>query len=129
LPWSSKDLHLEHIAPDTPTEHWLTTLFPNGDYEDQYDDLVNQLGNKTLLDQTINKRIKQSPYQIKSPKYLNSSPLITRDLASIQVWNAKEIRLRNTWLAEMFEKIWAVEAVEVSTIRGFTEWKQLLNGE
>jgi len=129
LPWSSKDLHLEHIAPDTSTEHWTSTLFPGGCTEDQYDDLVNQLGNKTLLDQTINKRIKQSPYGVKSTKYLNSSPLITRDLAAIQDWESNEITLRNTWLAEMFDKIWNVDPLQASTVHGYTEWKLLSKGE
>jgi hypothetical protein len=129
LPWSGKDLHLEHIAPDTSTDHWLGVLTPGGNEEDQYDDLVDQLGNKTLLDQTINKRIKQSPFQIKSAKYVNSSPLVTRDLANLEGWTSSEIRNRNFWLAEMFEKIWTAETLDSSSINSYTDWKILPKSE
>jgi hypothetical protein len=36
-----------------------------------------------------------------------------------------DVTLRNTWLAEMFDKIWNVDPVQPSTVHGYTEWKLL----
>lgn len=116
------NFHLEHIAPQTPTDEWVETVF-DGDssrYGD-YKDVVSQLGNITLLEPTLNIRAKQDPFSEKVKHYKKSKMFITSDLKNLDEWSDLDIFDRNNWLAEMFEIIWAIEQPTKSLVP-FSEW-------
>jgi hypothetical protein len=125
LPWSTSDLHLEHIAPDSSTSEWTTALFPDGDINDEYDDTVQQMGNLTILDSKMNIRLQQSPFETKKTKYAHSSSGMTRDLSLVDSWSLVEISNRQRWMIDMFDLIWSAEAPDVKKLVHYTEWKVL----
>lgn len=114
--------HLEHIAPQTPTDHWMEEVF-EGDSKrfSEYKDTVSQLGNITLLEPTLNIRAKQDPFTAKVELYKRSKMFITSDLKNLDVWADLDIFDRNKWLAEMFEVLWAIEPSQ-KTLVPFSEW-------
>jgi hypothetical protein len=117
-----KTLHLEHIAPKTETDDWKRDLFAGrtDDYSD-YDALVSEIGNLTLLDSKINIKAQQKSFAEKKKKYNDSVIKLTRDLEDVDSWTKEEIKARTTWLAECFEIIWSVEA-PASQIVSFPRW-------
>lgn len=135
-----KKMHVEHIAPDAPTDHWMNVLFPNDrdiDRQVEYESATELWGNKTILDAKINQEIKQKPFQekkvgvteilangnVRHYKGYTDSPIeITKDLgANLSNWDRNLIAERNKWIAESFLKIWAVEPNFMS-IKSFTNW-------
>lgn len=128
IPFNSSQMHLEHIAPSTSTDHWLNVLFPNDegiDRQVEYEAAVELWGNKTLLDAPINTEIKQKPFSekrtggsitlkngnIKHYKgYTDSAIEITKNLAfNYDEWTRSLISKRCEWIADSFLKIWAIE--------------------
>lgn len=134
MPWTTSELHVEHIAPETSTEQWIGCLFPGEDpapYLDEedragtYDDLVERMGNKTLLDKRLNIRAQQDIFKDKKPKYESSSACMTRDLKELETWSIKEIESREEWLIEMFNLIWSKEMPEPSRLVQYSKWRAL----
>jgi len=124
------DLHLEHIAPQTPTEGWKADLFNgNGELYSQYDELVSEIGNLTLLDHKINSSIKQLPFRnpldpakSKSNEYNDSVIMMTKDLVSQTKWDQAEIETRTSYMIEAFETVFSIEPVG-DTIQTYEQWK------
>jgi len=125
LEWNTSSLHVEHIAPESSTDEWLATLFPGGDLGSEYDDVVQHIGNLTILDKKININLQQSLFEVKRLKYADSSVGMTRDLSHLQEWSLTEIANRLKWLVEMFEVIWSKEVPDLSMVFRYTEWKSL----
>ena len=136
----AKKIHVEHIAPDKATEHWLGVLFPNDDDTDravEYDAATELWGNKTILDSKINMEIKQKPFAEKREGFIETlpngkireytgysdSPLaITKDLGiHFHAWDRNLIAKRNKWIADAFLKIWTVYPNPTS-IQTFSSW-------
>lgn len=117
-----KSLHLEHIAPKTETDDWKKSLFYGlpEDYAD-YDALVSEIGNLTLLDSKINIRAQQKVFDEKKKKYNDSVIKLTRDLRDLSYWGKEEIKARTIWLAECFNIIWSVEPSS-EKISSFPKW-------
>ncbi len=105
-PLDSK-IHLEHIAPQGETEHWVASVFSgNTELYEDYSDLISEVGNFTLLDKTINLEIKQKPFIEKKAEYEKSGLYITRHLVPIPDWRQEQIEARTEWVIECFEIIW-----------------------
>ena len=111
-------MHVEHIAPATPTEHWKSIMFP-GNTEDvtaEYSVRVEQWGNKTLLDKKINEAVGQKPFREKCEGattgnwggYRDTPISITRELVREPEWSYELIKKRNRWLRDCFLKIWSL---------------------
>jgi hypothetical protein len=118
------DLHLEHIAPQTPTEIWKTTIF-DGDtnqYE-QYEAVIGSIGNLTLLDFKLNMSAKQKPFDLKQEKYAHSVIKVTNDLTAVGIWDLAEIELRTKYLESAFEKVFAIEPVRPEVL-SYEDWKK-----
>ena len=145
IAYSTSSFHVEHIAPDKPTEHWLGVLFPNdsSNRDVEYDSAVELWGNKTLLDWKINLGLKQKPYADKAngveaqdgdPGFLgyrNSTFDITSDLGvNIEDWDRDVIALRNQWVADCFVKVYAVTE-RIPEVKGFSDWRteRMASGE
>jgi Protein of unknown function DUF262/Protein of unknown function (DUF1524) len=118
----SKNLHLEHIAPQSESDEWLSDLF-NGDESQfsKYESLIGSAGNLTLLDVGLNLQAQKKPFAAKKIEYKKSTMDVARDLLDFEKWDKSMIEERTTWLAEMFELIWS--PVRASTqVVSFTEW-------
>jgi hypothetical protein len=132
IPYDSKKIHVEHIAPASSTSHWIGELLPgftDGNLEAEYESLVEQWGNKTILDKHINLKVAQKPFAQKRdgspedgwPGYVNSVLATTKDLGNIESWDRTTIRMRGKWLGETFCLIWAIEP-QLSHVLNFSEW-------
>lgn len=133
ITYDSRRIHVEHIAPDGITDLWLEKLFPGQSRQDsnsEYSSAVENWGNKTLLDRTINMRIKQKGFEIKRdgdgdwPGYKNSTIEITKDLVNVPDWTLEEIKIRNSWIADCFLKIWSPDPREHELIN-YSEYRQI----
>lgn len=129
VPLDSSKIHIEHIAPDKPTDHWMGVLFPNDegvDREAEYSAAVELWGNKTLLDAKINQSIKQDSFIDKArgltddgwAGYQHSTISMTKDLGDkLNSWDRNEITDRSSWIADSFLKIWTPEPDLGSVVR------------
>lgn len=116
LSLDTKKMHIEHIAPATPTPYWMSQLFPENpnDHAAEYSVLVEQWGNKTLLEKPINESIGQKPFREKCEGvensnfggYKNSLLQISKDLDESDSWNIALIKKRSLWISECFLNIW-----------------------
>lgn len=121
IPFGSAELHVEHIAPETPTPHWQSVLDLQGD-DLHYDDVVEYLGNKTLLDHLINKSLKQQTFAQKKLRYEDSSAKLTVNLGSMEgEWDHGAIVARTEWLAETFDLLFVPDP-QPKNCKRFTVW-------
>ncbi len=107
IEFDTTKLHLEHIAPQSSTTQWVLDLF-NGKAatEEEYDKVIESLGNQTLLDEGINKAAKQAAFGTKKAAHYHKATLqTTRDLTTISSWTANEVDDRLNWLAETFDLV------------------------
>ncbi len=93
---------IEHILPENPSEIW-ESVFPYKEWESN----VYRLGNYTLLEQKINREIKNKSYIEKQSFYQNSQYQITQDIQSAQ-WNRDSLQLRQENMAKMATLAWRV---------------------
>jgi len=123
LPYDTKKTDVEHIAPQTPTSTWLAALDLTDSEEDKtaYETFAEMLGNKVLLEESINNGLRQRPFidkrdgfemvvKTKSQKYLGLSKSFvdsTRQVALNSDWGRLEIERRTEWLADCFLMIFA----------------------
>lgn len=130
--YDPKKIHVEHIAPDTATPHWLDVLFPNipqNQRQVEYDAAVELWGNKTILEQKINQKVKQGEFLEKArgltedySGYGHSQLDITRDLGeNFTTWGRDAIAKRSEWIGEMFLHIWSVEP-SAEQVEHFSAW-------
>ena len=129
-------LNVEHIAPQTWTEEWMRVFYPDVTNTDEkvseYSAVVEQWGNKTILEYKINSALKQAVWtkkrdgyrtesgeQVKG--YAHSVAAINRDLTGESDWTQSQVARRNRWLADCFIKIWAFEPSE--DLGHFSEWE------
>ena len=93
---------IEHILPENPDESWV--VFPSKEWESY----VYRLGNYTLLEQKINREIKNKSYLEKQPFYQTSQYKITQDIQSIQ-WNIDSLQKRQEDLATKAALKWRID--------------------
>jgi hypothetical protein len=124
-----RNIHLEHIAPNTSTDEWIRKVLgldenepiDNDRLRQEYDSLKSEIGNLTLLDEKLNLEAQQSLFGIKSDIYHRSTIMITRDLENRDFWTKAEIQNRTEWVAEMFDMIWAVSP-QPQHVQDFSVW-------
>ncbi|BAZ25172.1 hypothetical protein NIES4073_60760 [Kalymmatonema gypsitolerans NIES-4073] len=99
---NATELNLEHILPQTPRGRWLVEL-PKTDYI-QY---IYRLGNMTLLDSSINRKVGNTSFKDKCATAFSTSKLeITKEIVNYPVWSPKEIEERQNKMAEAACQIW-----------------------
>lgn len=133
LSLDTRKMHIEHIAPETSTEHWMGQLFPENPNESaaEYSVLVEQWGNKTLLEKPINESIGQRPFAEKCDGvegsnfggYRNSVLQMTKDLTEFDAWNVNLIKKRSRWIRECFLNIWSLNP-NYDFVVPFPEWTE-----
>ena len=118
-----KKLHLEHIAPQTPTSEWLAEVFA-GETQlyDEYENVVSEIGNLTLLDPGINIPAGNRSFREKTESYYPFSTIqLTLDLNNFDIWTKEDIESRTAWVAEMFDRIWHSSPANGNVLT-FSDW-------
>ena len=96
---SSSKVHVEHIYPQTPKE---------GERLDNHDQIINRLGNLTLLSRRFNTAIKNGTFDEKKPYYQESEIVLTKELCGFEKWDRNAIEVRQIELAATIPDIWPV---------------------
>jgi hypothetical protein len=92
-------VHVEHIYPQTPSE---SQRLPN------HAQIINRLGNLTLLDKSLNASIKNSTFDKKLPSYGKSEIILTGDLCSYTEWTMATLDDRQKKLSARACLIWPI---------------------
>ena len=99
------ELNLEHILPQSPKDSWLVE-FSKTD-PNLY---IYRLGNMTLLDSSMNRKLGNSSFQYKCAKAYQSSKLkITQEILDYPVWGPKQIEERQNKMAKTACQIWRLD--------------------
>lgn len=115
-------IHLEHIAPQSVTDHWQDALFEGDSSQfDKYDSTISEIGNLTLLDFKLNLQAQQLEFGLKKDKYTLSTIKITRDLLTLSEWSENSVKQRTKWLSAMFDVIWSVNP-NGNQVKSFNDW-------
>lgn len=104
-------LEIEHVFPQTPDDSWT------GDQERRwvdhseeerarYRELLQTLGNLTLLEQPLNAQASNRPFHQKKPYYECSAVEPTRSLTQLQTWDVPAIEARTAVLTDRFLSTW-----------------------
>jgi Protein of unknown function DUF262/Protein of unknown function (DUF1524) len=89
---------IEHILPENPDESWLLH-FP------EYAQDVYRLGNYTLLEPSLNRRIDRRPISDKKVAYLDSAYKLCNGFGWTE-WTRSNLNARQKWLAKIATSIW-----------------------
>lgn len=90
-------VHVEHIYPQTPD----VPKWPN------HAQVINRLGNLTLLGKRLNTSIKNAGFETKKASgYAESDLLLTKELMAIEAWDAAAIDQRQHELSNWVFDIW-----------------------
>jgi hypothetical protein len=91
-------VHVEHIYPQSPEpEHRAAN----------HGQILNRIGNLTLLDRSLNSAIKNGTFDKKVPSYAKSEILLTNTLTNYAGWDSEKIVERQEKLADRAPTIWA----------------------
>ncbi len=126
---SSENLTIEHIMPQSWSEHWILpnginapcestweALFSSYNLDDETKSLmeerqqvINTFGNLTLITNTLNPKIGNGPWKTKCLHLGKSLLALNRQIAGNELWDETAIRQRATDLAEVANEIWKVQ--------------------
>lgn len=100
---SARNIQIEHILPQTPSEDWLRALTS----EDKQDinRWIDTYGNLTLTG--YNGELGNKGFSDKREIYSNSHFEINKTIASESSWSISSITRRGEMLAEMAARVWA----------------------
>lgn len=112
--WNGKQ-ELEHLAPQTPTQYWISCVGPTESPNDElsYGEIVSHWGNLAMLESGLNKSIKNRDWLVKvsgtkradgTQQYagLSASQFrSTQDVARSSAWTRDDILDRTQWLANL----------------------------
>lgn len=103
---SDKFVWLEHILPQRPEKdsEWMQ-IFPEEAKRKEY---TEKIGNCTLLSGSKNREVQNKPFLIKRQSYSDSDIKLTKDLVSIEKWDAQEIDRRTERLFNLAKKVWPI---------------------
>lgn len=102
-----KIITLEHVLPDNPDKEWEAYLKAK---KLEKDELVDKIGNMTLLTEKMNSNAQNKFFTKKRDEYYKKSILkINENLKNINEWTDKEIKERQAWLGEIAIKLWKLD--------------------
>jgi hypothetical protein len=103
---NGNDVNLEHILPQKPNDTWLVNFSKKTDAREY----IYRLGNMTLLDSTLNRKVGNSSFQDKCAAAFSQSKLnINKDIVSCSTWGPQEIKERQKMMAQAACKIWRLD--------------------
>ena len=103
IDWSNKDVHIEHVMPQTPDGQWLILAKD----KEVYKDYLNRLGNLTILQDKKNIKARNKDFSVKKDFYKESRLMITKDLCDYDNWNFETIVERQEALYDIARDIWS----------------------
>jgi len=95
-------IQIEHIAPQQPTEHWREKM---NSQHTTYQELCDDLGNLTLIDEKINNKVKTKEFAVKKSEYIKSRCILTREVAECKDWDPATLRKRRDWIVNSVDSI------------------------
>jgi hypothetical protein len=98
-------LTLEHILPKSPGDSWKLALSKDPTFTEE---CTHRLGNLCLLTQ-VNRRIGNASFTEKQKIYAKSELFLTREVAELGKWTAKEVAERQARLAKLAVTVWRSE--------------------
>ena len=96
-------VHLEHIIPKTPNREWKEFLVR--EHVDSRE-VVNLLGNMTILLDEYNRSISNHFFDVKKQMYQKSSLPINQDLKTLEKFGWDEIEIRQRRYSDLAGEIW-----------------------
>lgn len=124
VPWRSGDkgLTIEHVMPRSWETSWPLPAPGDDAVLERRERVIHNLGNLTLVTQSLNSTLSNGPWQVKRPA-LQSNSLVRISQASVltrpegvqrfteeewtTVWDEDRIELRATWLTVIAVQVWA----------------------
>lgn len=100
---NSKNLTIEHILPESPTNEWADE-FQNADVQDY----IFRLGNLTLLEAAKNKEADRKTLNEKQTIYATSNYKLSKEQINNSVWNVNSISDRQANMANKAATIWKI---------------------
>ncbi|MBG0825182.1 DUF262 domain-containing protein [Planomonospora sp. ID91781] len=101
---SVKEISIEHVLPQSPTQDWLDGLVLEGDARSAHRRLVHTLGNLTLTG--YNSELSNAPFVEKRVILGRSAIAMNHVIAECERWGEAEILARAADLAERAVRIW-----------------------
>jgi Protein of unknown function (DUF1524)/Protein of unknown function DUF262 len=103
-------VHVEHIYPQTP---------PVGSRWENHSQVINRLGNMTLLGKRLNTSIKNGDFSTKKTKgYSGSEILMTKELLPLDTWDMTAIDTRQIELSNWAFDLWKFPGEEAPPRQG-----------
>jgi hypothetical protein len=99
----SKQLSVEHILPESPTEEWALNF--QGVDIDQY---VYRIGNFTLLEANKNREADRKNFDEKKLIYQSSNYRLSTQTIPSEYWTPKYVLARQRELANQALAIWKI---------------------
>jgi len=92
-------VHIEHIYPQTPSgQKWIN-----------HTQVINRLGNLTLLSKRFNTSVKNADFATKKAKaYEPSDIVMTKELCAYTTWDSNAVDTRQTELSAWILAIWGL---------------------
>lgn len=113
------DPTVEHIMPQQPGTEWQRELGP--DHERVHRDLLNTLGNLTLVTQGYNSRMSNQPWHKKREWLAKHGLPLNKQYPWPEQWNEQAIHARTAWLTERLCQIWPDLGAEIKNGSGVPE--------
>lgn len=103
------EVNLEHIAPKKRNQFWNESA--TGINNDEYNDMVNMIGNLALLSKSSNKSIGNKSFSDKKIHFSDdkSSFITTNFISNYDTWSSDSIKERQEYLSELAVKTWKIE--------------------
>jgi len=100
----SGDITVEHILPQTPTDHYWLSRFDEADRQN----MTNAFGNLVLLNGRKNSKAGNKPFDLKVKDYFEkkSDFEVTNELKSLSEWNPDQLEERHANLIDEAINIW-----------------------
>lgn len=95
-------VNLEHVLPKT----WTKDL---GITRPEHDDLINRLGNQTIMQSEWNRDLGNMDFGKKKAVYKKSEIALTNSLARLKTFGRTQVDARQAKMAEMAPDIWSVK--------------------
>ena len=94
---------IEHIVPQNPSEDWFGSFTAL-----EVDAATNRLGNMTLLESAVNRKVGNAPYTQKCTAYEGSVYALTREVAAMapDEWTFALMENRQRHLARRATQVW-----------------------
>lgn len=111
------ELTIEHIMPQTWRPHWPVPGFDHVEDDDidveqltrqvERDQIINKLGNLTLLTHSLNTTVSNGPFAVKMPAVrAHASLALNRELNAFDHWDEETILQRGRSLFDVARKVW-----------------------